>query len=162
MLIRDVMTTPCVTCERRETLHSAASRMFLHERGALIVTDERGRLAGLLTERDIVRATFSQGYALHAMRVEDSMSRTVVTCAPTDTVEEVVARMKELQIRRVPVIDDARYPVGMVSFDDLARTPQEKRIRGRAPLSPPAWGYSEQPASREAFSMEDVMKGAIL
>ena len=65
-----------------ETLENAARLLTEKRVGAAVVLDRRGKLAGILSERDIVRAIADRGNAALAMRVEDMMTKEVRTCPP--------------------------------------------------------------------------------
>jgi CBS domain-containing protein len=88
--------------------------------GSIPVLDGQ-KLVGMITDRDItVRAT-AAGQAPDSVRVGDIMSTDVRTCSPDQTVDEVLGQMGDVQIRRVPVIDQASHEVvGIVSMGDMA------------------------------------------
>lgn len=88
--------------------------------GALVVSDESGRVAGILSERDIVHALAEHGAALLAMKVDQLMTRRVVTCSPEDTVSELMARMTERRFRHLPVLKEGAL-IGIVSIGDLVK-----------------------------------------
>ena len=77
MQVRQLMNQPAVTCSPRDTLHRAAGLMWEHDCGALPVVDDNGHIAGMITDRDICMAAYTQGRPLHAVPVNEIMSRTV-------------------------------------------------------------------------------------
>jgi CBS domain-containing protein len=88
--------------------------------GALVVSQDGTSVAGILSERDIVHALAEQGAALLDMKVDTLMTRRVVTCAPEDTVSELMARMTERRFRHLPVLRDGIL-IGIVSIGDLVK-----------------------------------------
>jgi CBS domain-containing protein len=118
--IQDVMTRDVQSISPQETIQRAAQMMDELNVGAIPVLDGR-KLVGMITDRDItVRAT-AAGRAPDSVRVGEVMSTDVRTCSPSQTVDEVLGQMGDVQIRRVPVIDqDSQQVVGIVSLGDMA------------------------------------------
>jgi len=104
-----------------ETLENAARLLTEKRIGAVVVLDRRGKLAGILSERDIVRAIADRGNAALAIRVEDMMTKEVRTCQPTDSVKEIMKMMTLRRHRHVPVVDDGGELVGVVSIGDAVK-----------------------------------------
>jgi CBS domain-containing protein len=102
------------------SLETAARRLWQHQVGALVVTDAQGELAGILTERDVVRAIADFGPEALQREVGTIMNPDVVTCTPEDRVERVTKLMTQHGIRHMPVREGGRL-VAMVSVGDLAR-----------------------------------------
>ena len=121
MKIKDVMNHPAVTCPATSTLDHAARLMWEFDCGAIPVVDADGRIAGIVTDRDICMAAYTQGRPLRDIAVPTAMARKVVAAHADDAVETVEQLMRDYQIRRLPVIDNDHRPVGLVSLNDLAR-----------------------------------------
>jgi CBS-domain-containing membrane protein len=133
MLIRDLMSTSVQTCHAYESLNAAAQRMWEADIGAVPVLDDKERVVGMLTDRDICMAAHIRGLPLFEIVAAEVMSRTAVTCAPSDTVAHAEELMREHAIRRLPVVDRERHLVGIISMNDLAREASLRR-RGQAEL----------------------------
>jgi CBS domain-containing protein len=119
MQIREVMTRDVAVVSPYESVREAARRMDDLNVGALPVCDGR-RLVGMITDRDItVRAT-AAGASPNACQVCDVMSDDVRWCYEDDSVEEAEQAMTEMQIRRLPVVDDRKRLIGMLTLGDLA------------------------------------------
>lgn len=105
---------------RRETM--AALTRQLHEKrlGALIVMDESDAMAGVISERDIVRALSNRGEAALSDPVERHMTVDVVTAEMSDPVESVLEQMTRGRFRHMPVIESGEI-VGVVSIGDLVK-----------------------------------------
>jgi CBS domain-containing protein len=119
--VRDVMKAPVHTVATDDTLNTAAKLMRDQAVGCIPVTDEGGALVGILTERDIVLAAFEIGDALWRMRVGTYMRTPVFVCRPGDSVESAAFLMRQHHVRRLPVIDEERRPLGLVSLDRALR-----------------------------------------
>lgn len=118
--VRAIMTEPVHACNEDDTLHAAAQIMWDHDCGAVPVTDQQGRLRGIVTDRDICMAAYTKGMPLQHIRVGDVMAQPVHTCSPDDTLERTIAVMADAQVRRLPIIDQERKLVGIVSLADVA------------------------------------------
>ena len=102
------------------TVGAAVRELKTHGIGALLVSEDGRRVAGILSERDIVHALAEQGAALLAMPVDQLMTRKVVTCVPEDTVSDLMARMTQHRFRHLPVVKDGIL-IGIVSIGDLVK-----------------------------------------
>jgi CBS domain-containing protein len=89
--------------------------------GAMVVSQDGERVDGIVSERDVVRALAAVGSRAVEQRVVDIMTRSVRTCAPTDTVKSLMELMTLHRIRHVPVVADGRL-VGIVSIGDVVKT----------------------------------------
>jgi CBS domain-containing protein len=100
----------------------ATAARVLAERGigALVVMDAADRVAGMLSERDIVRALAERGAGALDERLDRAMTRSVVTCTEATTVSEIMRRMTAGRFRHVPVVELGRL-VGIVSIGDVVK-----------------------------------------
>ncbi len=110
-----------ITIQPQATVAEALRVLWLEGIGALVVTDENGKVAGILSERDIVRGIASQGTELLEAHVQDRMDREVITCTPETWVEELMNEMTERRIRHLPVVEDDGKLVGIVSIGDVLK-----------------------------------------
>lgn len=108
-----------VTVRTEQTLGSAATLMTERRIGSVLVM-EADAIAGILSERDIVRAVAQHAAAALGMPVGSAMTREVLFGAPADTVDKVLALMTERRIRHLPVKDHGRL-VGLVSIGDVVK-----------------------------------------
>lgn len=122
MKISELMTRPVHACRATDTLDCAASLMWEHDIGSVVVIDDAGQVIGMVTDRDACMASYTRGRALCDIPVDTAMARHVVTCKADDTDAAVTQLMAKHKIRRIPVVDETDRPVGMVSLNDLART----------------------------------------
>ena len=128
--IQDIMTPDVQTISPQESVRRAAQLMDELNVGAIPVCDG-DRLVGMITDRDITVRSTAAGQAPDQTCVADVMSTDVRTCYSNQQVDEVLGQMGDVQIRRVPVIDEQSHQlVGIVSLGDLAM--EHDAIAGRA------------------------------
>lgn len=104
------------------TLCDAAKLLTEMKIGALVVVDTNGRLIGIISERDLVRAMAKEGAAAFSNPVGNHMTPSPETCVETDTVETVMEVMTRGRFRHVPVLDDQLVLCGMISIGDVVKT----------------------------------------
>jgi CBS domain-containing protein len=92
----------------------------------------RGKLIGLITDRDIVVRAVADNKDCASVRVEDIMSVDIHTAKPNDRVVDVIRKMGDKQVRRIPVVNDNGYLVGMISMADIALETRQDRELGEA------------------------------
>lgn len=109
-----------VTLDGAATLSEAARLLARRRIGALVVTDRDGRVAGILSERDIVRAVAEKSVAALGQSVGHHMTRAVSTCSEDDTVDELMENMTHGRFRHMPVVEDGRL-CGIVSIGDVVK-----------------------------------------
>ena len=113
------MTGDPATCARHQKLNDAAQQMWDHDVGAVPIVDERGKAVGVITDRDICMAAYTQGRVLSEIPLEAVMSQELLTVAPEADVEVVRNLMREHQVRRILAVDRTGAPVGIVSMNDV-------------------------------------------
>ena len=102
------------------TVLDAVTKMVDNNVGSLLVT-EAGRLAGIVTERDYLRRVTLEGRDERTTPVREIVTTELIYTTPDSTIEECMAIMTERRIRHLPVLDDAREIVGVVSIGDLVK-----------------------------------------
>ena len=102
------------------TLIEAASRLAQRRIGALVVVDGQGEIAGIVSERDIIRVLAESGPACLTRPVTESMTHQVVTCQESDTLDELMSMMTARRFRHMPVVADGDL-VGIVSIGDVVK-----------------------------------------
>jgi len=117
--IADIMTRSIATVQRDETLQAAARRMEEMDVGSLPVLDGKA-VAGIVTDRDIAVRGVAAGMIPQESLVADVMTAELRFCRADDTIEQAMAEMGDLQVRRLPVLDAQNEIVGIVSLGDLA------------------------------------------
>jgi len=127
--VSNVMTRGVECVPPEATLDDAAARMKDLDVGLLPVCDQN-RLVGMLTDRDItVRAT-AESLDPAIAQVRDVMTREVIWCYEDEDVSVVSQKMKDRQIRRLPVMNRDKKLVGIVSLGDLAVETGDEQLVG--------------------------------
>jgi CBS domain-containing protein len=119
--VRSIMSGNVATCSPADTLHRAAQLMWERDCGAVPVADGEGRLVGIVTDRDLCMAAFTQSRPLASIGVASVLSGRVHTCSGADSVDQAVATLRAQRVRRLVVVDGSRKVVGMLALADVAR-----------------------------------------
>jgi CBS domain-containing protein len=109
------------TIDPGASLADATASLRDHGIGALIVSADGTTIGGILSERDVVRALAAHGGSTLGRVVSTAMSGDVVTCAPGDTVDQLMAMMTARRIRHVPVTNESGSLVGIISIGDVVK-----------------------------------------
>ena len=148
---RDIMTRDLVVATRDTTIVEVARMMKQEDTGVIPVVDydatkggngsetperkyegrnyTRGKLIGLITDRDIVIRGVADDKDCASVRAEDIMSVDIHTARPNDRVVEVIQKMGDKQVRRIPAVNENGYLVGMISMADVAiETRQDREL----------------------------------
>lgn len=133
--VREAMTPDPQAVERSTNVVDAARLMKAHDVGSLPVVEKSemaggyvvNRLVGIVTDRDIAIRVAGEGLDPKTVRVEQIYSDQPATAVPDEPVDEALERMAELQVRRLPVIDEDRL-VGMLAQADVAHVAKDKKV----------------------------------
>lgn len=109
-----------VTAVPGESIHRIAQLIAEYKIGAVLILDKEGRPVGIVSERDIVNALSAFGAAALAQTAGETMTRTLLTCKPTDTADEILAVMTNSRVRHLPVMEDGEM-IGIVSIGDVVK-----------------------------------------
>jgi CBS domain-containing protein len=107
-----------ITCRPEDTIETAATLLATNQIGAMPVRDANGRIVGMFSERDIVRAFSQRGPEVGRLLVADLMATRLTVCTPEDTMVTARKLMKANRIRHLPVMDDGRL-AGLLSISDV-------------------------------------------
>ena len=102
------------------TLQAAVHRLAEHRIGALLVLGPDHRVVGIISERDVVRVLAERGPGVLTEPLSTVMTRTVVTCTRSDTINDIMERMTTGKFRHVPVVEQERV-IGVVSIGDVVK-----------------------------------------
>ncbi|MFN3402095.1 MAG: CBS domain-containing protein [Ferrovibrio sp.] len=108
------------TLPETATLGQAVAALNAQNIGALVIVGAGGAIAGILSERDIVRRLGADIASAMALPVADCMTRGVITCTRTTEIADVMERMTRLRIRHMPVTENGRL-TGIVSIGDVVK-----------------------------------------
>jgi CBS domain-containing protein len=132
--IKDAMTTKPASLPASATVADAAQQMRELDIGDVLVEQE-GRLAGIVTDRDIVVRAIAEGRDVTS-KLGDIVSSEVVCITPAESADDAIRLMRERGLRRVPVVENGR-PVGIVSLGDLAEERDPRSVLGEISSAPP-------------------------
>jgi CBS domain-containing protein len=108
------------TIEPQRTILDAVTLLVEYGIGALLVRDTAGAVAGIISERDVLRVSRDRSGALGTIRVADVMTRDLIVCVPDDDVDYAMGIVTKNRVRHLPVMDDGRV-AGMISIGDLVK-----------------------------------------
>jgi CBS domain-containing protein len=129
MQVKDIMTHAVVLIHPDSTLQKAAEKMKELDVGALPVSDGN-RLQGMLTDRDIAVRSVSDGHDPCTEKVRDAMTPELIYCFEDQDEAEAARLMKQKQVRRLAVLNQAKQLVGIVSMGDLAGDCGNEQLAG--------------------------------
>lgn len=102
------------------TLLEVSERLAQKKIGAIVVVGEGGKMVGIISERDVIRSISEQGPTALAKSVADVMTKSVVSCNETTTLDEMMELMTTHRFRHMPVMEDGSL-VGIVSIGDIVK-----------------------------------------
>ncbi|MFI0368658.1 CBS domain-containing protein [Actinomadura sp. KC06] len=124
MRIRDILRRKgdtVATVRPEATVRQLLAVLAEHNIGAVVVSPDGASIAGIVSERDVVRRMHERGAVLLDRPVSDIMTSEVRSCGPADKVEDLRRTMTEHRIRHVPVVEDGRL-TGIVSIGDVVKS----------------------------------------
>lgn len=138
MKVEQLMTRPVQTCRRGDRLDAVARIMWERDCGCLPVVervDGGPRVVGMITDRDICMAAYTQGRPLPEIPVDSVMARDVRSCRQSDSLTTALRILEHNQLHRLPVVDADDHLVGMLSLTDAAREASREHGRARKAVS---------------------------
>jgi CBS domain-containing protein len=121
MMVGQLMSRKVCTCSPDDSLQRAAEVMSDGQCGCLPLVDDGGRIVAIVTDRDLCMAACRDGLPVTSTPVSMVASPDVLTIREDATAEEAELVMRKNCVRRLPVVDGADRPVGILSIYDLAR-----------------------------------------
>jgi len=123
------MTESLVYSSPEDTVSHVAQLMKTEDIGPVLIIDneESKRLVGIVTDRDLALKVVAEGRDPQTTKVEEVMTRKVVTCRADDDVENAMKAMAQYQLRRIPVVDNDDRLVGIISQADVATRVDEPK-----------------------------------
>lgn len=109
-----------ITAQGSQSLMDASNLLAEHRIGAIVVAGPGGTVAGILSERDIVKALAKGGAVALNDKIEDHMTKRVITCVAASPINQVMEIMTAGKFRHVPVVLDGRLD-GMISIGDVVK-----------------------------------------
>ena len=123
MKVKDILSSKgsqVWTVKATTTIHEVLGSLVTHAIGALIVMDEQAKIAGIVSERDIIRECYRNGRQIEQTPVEKIMSRDLIVCSPEDELDYIMGIMTKNRIRHVPVVVGGKLE-GIISIGDIVK-----------------------------------------
>jgi CBS domain-containing protein len=136
MIVKAILSakgSDVISIEPTASLETAVRTLTEHKIGALLVLGPDRRVIGILSERDIVRALAEHGAGVLTQPLSRVMTRKVVTCSQSDTVDVLMERMTTGKFRHLPVIEQDQL-IGVVSIGDVVKHRLQEMERESAAL----------------------------
>ena len=127
-LAKDLMTADPQCCTAETPLNEVAKLMVECDCGEIPVVDVDQKLIGVVTDRDIVCRIVAKGQNPSAMTAQDAMSQPVISVTEDASLNDVLSKMEEHQIRRLPVVDASGACCGIVSQADVALAGKDSEV----------------------------------
>ncbi len=133
MIVEQLMTREVKVCSESDSLNRAAQLMWESDCGCIPVISSNGdgKVTGVVTDRDIAMAAYTQGKRLWAIPVTEAMAHTVIACHANDGISQAEAMMRDSQVRRLPVLDQNEQLVGILSLNDIAQEARREASAGK-------------------------------
>jgi len=116
--VEDVMTSPAVTVKMDTPVEEAAKVMDEKRISSILVVDESGKLVGIFTDRDLrfaaANGKIGKGIPIHMLMTENP-----ITISPSDPITEALRKMRDADVKHLPVVDKENRPVGIVAVRDV-------------------------------------------
>nr|WP_210269872.1 CBS domain-containing protein [Hyphomicrobium methylovorum] len=109
-----------MTARPEDTIQEISLRLSSRKIGAIVIIDERGKLNGIISERDIIRLIAEHGEKALKMPARDGMTRGVVSCTRECSIDEIMETMTRGRFRHLPVVEDDSI-IGIVSIGDVVK-----------------------------------------
>jgi len=122
-----------ITATADDTIATIAGTLSDNRIGAVLVVDAARTVLGVISERDIVRGLAQDGGACLTKKAQDLMTSNVITCSPSDTIDQVTSLMTTKRIRHLPVIDKDGL-VGFISIGDVVKRRMDEVEREAAAM----------------------------
>lgn len=109
-----------ITAKPDDTLLDIAKTLRQHGIGCIVVSKGQGAIAGIVSERDLVRAVAELGPDILSSPVSEHMTRKVFTCQKSDTINTIMTAMTDGRFRHMPVVENDKL-IGVISIGDVVR-----------------------------------------
>jgi len=128
MKLKDILAnkSKVVTINKEKTVHEAISILCQNKIGALLVLDDKERLCGLISERDVLTESLNRDNLLRKTMVKNIMTAELIIGIPDDDVKYSMGIMTQNRIRHLPVIEEEKI-VGIISIGDLVKAQLDQR-----------------------------------
>lgn len=127
-LAKELMTANPQCCTADTKLNEVAKLMVTCDCGEIPVVDSAKKLIGVVTDRDIVCRIVAKGQDPSGMTAEDAMTQPVISVTEDTSLADVLAKMEDHQVRRLPVVDSSGCICGIISQADVAMIAKDSDV----------------------------------
>lgn len=120
MKVKDCMCQEAYYCSPDNTVRDCAKMMNEKHIGCVPVCDLEKNIVGMVTDRDIVLRCVANGKDVQSTKLSEIMSTDVCFCKQEEELNDIQNHMSNIQVKRIPVVNDNNEFIGMVSLKDLA------------------------------------------
>jgi CBS domain-containing protein len=131
MQIKDVMSRHVEVAAPDTLLNEIARRMHQRDCGCILIAKD-DRLVGVITDRDLVLRCVAENHYPGKVKAEDVMTQKILYCHDSDEILKTSLNMTKNKVRRLPVLNEKKRLVGIVSLGDLAANSDDYNICGKA------------------------------
>lgn len=118
VLVRDVMTSQVISVSEGESIERVAKLMDQHNISSVIITNEKGRPVGIITEKDIIKRVAAKNLLPSKIHAKETMSAPLITVSPREKISGAARKMSKLGVRRLVVMDKGDL-IGIVTSKDI-------------------------------------------
>lgn len=131
MYVRDKMTTPALTLSAATVFQEALNVMKEHKIRRIPIVNSREQLIGIVSERDLLHAApspasslniWEMNYLLSKLKLNDLMTKQVITVTPATPIREAASLMIQHKVGGLPVLDEERHVIGVITETDIFKT----------------------------------------
>jgi len=116
--VEDVMSTPPITVDKETPIEQAAKVMDDNKISSVMVVDKDGKLVGIFTDRDL-RFAVAEGKVGKGLPIHMLMTENPISISPSDLVIDAMKKMRDVDIKHLPVVDGEGKPIGMITMRDI-------------------------------------------
>ena len=135
MRVQDIMTKTVASCRPDANLAEVSALMWEHNCGQLPVVDDQGKVAKVITDRDVCIALGTRNQRACEIRVREVTDRNAVVCNARENLRAALKIMAVERVRRLPVVNDEGVLVGILSLDDVTLQARHHGDTDRPPVS---------------------------
>lgn len=108
------------TAHPDDSIQEIATRLAQRKIGAVVIVGDAGKVVGIISERDIIRLLAENGAKALSLRASDGMTREVISCSKSNTLDEIMEMMTTGRFRHLPVVEEGGL-IGIVSIGDVVK-----------------------------------------
>ncbi len=129
MKVKKIMTPGVECCHAKDSLAKAVGIMWQKDCGVVPIIRRENEVVGMITDRDVCIALTSRNQMASDIRISDVINGKPVTCAPNDSVNTALKKMRKHKVKRLPVVSGKGKLKGILSLADILRVKKKKSFQ---------------------------------